>query len=137
MKPFDLITTIEAALLQGATRKVVEEELQRTATAAEAPMPDAATIDAAYASIVEHWIADSERSPDESFAYHVRLRKHLYQRSYHLNDFKTCLAIAESMAKLVAKHEERLRKEKEAKSFANQFAIPAPAPLKSIRGGKK
>jgi hypothetical protein len=136
-KTFDLSTIIEAALLQGATRRVVEEEVQRSATAAGAEMPDSAAIDAIYASIVENWITDAECDPDESFAYAVRLRKHLYQRSYHLNDFKTCLAIAESLAKLIAKHDEQARKVKEAKSFAKQFDITKTAPLKSIKGGKK
>jgi len=133
---FNLPSLIEAALLQGATRNVVEEQIHRAATAAGATMPDRGAIDACYAEIVDRWIADAEREPDEIYAYHVRLRKRLYQRSYNLNDFKTCLSIAESLAKLEATHAEQVRKAKEAKSFANQFTAPTTPALKSIRGGK-
>lgn len=134
---FSLVALVEAALLQGATRPVVEEEIRRNATASQIEMPDIATIDATYAKIVERWITDAEREPEEIYAYHIRLRKHLYQRSYNLNDFKTCLAIAESLAKLQKTHEERVRKAEEAKSFANQFSTPSNSSLKSIKGGRK
>jgi len=137
-KSFDLLATVEAALLQGAVRSVVEEQIQRSATAAGAELPDRTEIDACYAEILNRWIADADRDPAELYAYSVRLRKHLFQRSYNLNDFKTCLAIAESLTKLDAKHAEQVRKAEEAKSFADQFKNGATAPvLKSIRGGKK
>lgn len=136
-KEYDLTTIIEAALLQAATRAVVEDQVRRAATAAGVDVPDPGAIDAEYAAIVERWVADSDRAPEELHAYHVRLRKHLYQRSYTLNDFKTCLQIAESITKLEKAHAEQVRKAQEAKSFANQFANPNTPALKSIPGGKK
>jgi hypothetical protein len=100
---------IEAALLQGATRTVVETELARRAVATGIAIPDPKDIDAAYAQILDRWITEANQDEENTFAYHVRMRKHLYQKSFSLNDFKTCLAIAADLTKI----EERYRERKE------------------------
>jgi len=73
-------------------------------------MPAAQDIDRAYAEILESWIQDAEQNRDDIYAFHVRLRKHLYQKSYALNDFKTCLAIAGDLEKLQSAYAERRAK---------------------------
>jgi hypothetical protein len=106
----DISQLIEAALLQGATRAVVEAELIRRAAANATNPPQPAEIDAAYAVILDRWIADAAQDEEKTFAYHVRMRKHLYQKSFSLNDFKTCLAIAADLAKLEEQHRDRQEK---------------------------
>jgi hypothetical protein len=100
----ELEEIIESALLKGATRAVIELELSRRATTSGVQGPSAEEINAAYAHIVERWVADGGQDEEKSFAYHVRLRKHLYQKSFALNDFKTCLAIAADLAALEERH---------------------------------
>jgi hypothetical protein len=109
IKP-ELKTMIEAALLKGATRAFIEAELFKHAEATQTPAPLPAEIDAAYALILNDWIDDANPDEEKAFAYHVRIRKHLYQKSFHLNDFKSCLAIADNLAKLEDRHRERQAK---------------------------
>jgi hypothetical protein len=106
----DLATMIEAAILRGATRAVIEAELLKQSTETKTPAPTAEEINAAYAIIVNGWIEDANQTEENAYAYHVRIRKHLYQKSFHLNDFKSCLAIADNLAKLEDKHRERQAK---------------------------
>jgi hypothetical protein len=106
----ELEEIIESALLKGATRGLIDLELNRRAITNGQPAPSAAEINEAYAHIVERWVTDAGQDEDKSFAYHVRLRKHLYQKSFGLNDFKTCLAIAADLAGIEERH--RLHHEK-------------------------
>jgi hypothetical protein len=99
-----LCEMIESALLKGATRAVIEIELARQAQANGQPCPTAEEINAAYAEIVEHWITDANQDEEKIYAYHVRIRKHLYQKSFALNDFKTCLAVASDLAAIEDRH---------------------------------
>jgi hypothetical protein len=103
----EIAMIIEAALLQGATRAVVEAEIARRAIATGMTAPEPKDIDAAYAKILDRWVAEANQDEEIAFAYHVRMRKHLYLKSFSLNDFKTCLAIASDLAKLEDQHRER------------------------------
>lgn len=114
----ELAQVIEAALLKGATRTVVEAELIRRAAANATTPPTPTEIDAAYAEIVDRWVADADEDPEKTFAYHKRMRKHLYQKSFSLNDFKTCLAIAADLAKLEELHRERQERTADKKKIA-------------------
>ncbi len=107
---------IESALLKGATRAIIEMELARQFQASGLAAPTADEINAAYAQMVERWVTDAGVDEEKAFAYHVRMRKHLYQKSFSLNDFKTCLAIAADLAGLEERHRLRQAKiEKERK----------------------
>jgi hypothetical protein len=116
METANLSILIEAALLRGATRAIVDAELQKVSAESGTPMPTREEVDAAYASCVERWIVDAEQDPGGIYAYHVRLRKHLYQKSYVLNDFKTCLAIAADLAKLQNQYAAKIQERKPARS---------------------
>lgn len=110
-----LTDMIEGALLKGATRAVINLELARAAQTNGMPPPSQEEINAAYATIVERWVEDGNQPEEKSYAYHVRLRKHLYQKSFALNDFKTCLAVAADLAAVEDRHRLYLAKEEKAK----------------------
>lgn len=111
----ELAEIIESALLKGATRAVINLELARQAQANGTTPPSQEEINAAYATIVERWIEDANQSEEKSYAYHVRLRKSLYQKSFALNDFKTCLAVAADLAGVEERHRVHLAKEEKAR----------------------
>lgn len=95
---------VEAAILAGGTRDIVEQRVAELCERDGVPRPDPTAIDACYVQIVDKWLTDAADDDEQVHAYHVRLRKHLYQRAYQLNDFKTCLAIATDLAKLQAQY---------------------------------
>jgi hypothetical protein len=110
-----LTDIIESALLKGATRPVINLELARAAKANGLPGPTDDEINAAYAEILDRWVEDGNQPEEKSYAYHVRMRKHLYQKSFALNDFKTCLAVAADLAAVEERHRLHLAKEEKAK----------------------
>jgi hypothetical protein len=114
-EPPELTEIIESALLKGATRAVISLELARQAHANGTKPPSNEEINAAYAAILDRWVEDGNQDEDESYAYHVRMRKHLYQKSFALNDFKTCLAIAADLADVEERHRAYLAKAEKAK----------------------
>jgi hypothetical protein len=116
-----LCEMIESALLKGATRAVIEIELERQAKTNGQPIPTKAEINEAYAEIVEHWISDANQDEEKIYAYHVRIRKHLYQKSFALNDFKTCLAIASDLAAIEDRHKTHLAKSERARLQAKMM----------------
>jgi hypothetical protein len=114
----DLADIIESALLKGATRAVINLELARAAQANGMQPPTVEEINAAYAAIIDRWVGDGNQPEEKSYAYHVRLRKHLYQKSFALNDFKTCLAVVADLAAVEERHRLYLNKEEKAKRLA-------------------
>lgn len=100
-----LWAVVEAAILAGGVRPVVDRRVAEHYSAIGQPAPGASDIDAAYAQIVDRWLTDAASDDETVHAYHVRLRQHLYQRAYQLNDFKTCLAVANDLAKLQSQYQ--------------------------------
>lgn len=110
-----LIDLVEAGLLRGTTRAVLDRNIKETFEKAGKRAPSAAKINEAYAQAVDRWIADAETDEQAIYAYHVRVRKHLYQRSYTINDFKTCMAIMNDLAKLQNQYSKEKGGDKSAK----------------------
>jgi hypothetical protein len=99
-----LIEIVEQALLQGAHRDQLDRAVAQYAEKNALPPFDAAAINAAYADCLNRWIIAADESEAQITAYHVRIRKHLYQKSHVLNDFKTCLAIQKDLADIQGKY---------------------------------
>src|SRR5579885_2750958 len=95
-----LIYSIEGMLLQGMTRDMVEFTLYGEAIKAGVEPPSPQAITDAYAAIAERWVNDASSDPKEINGFHIRAWKHLYAKSYKLNDFKTCLQILADLAKI-------------------------------------
>ncbi len=107
-----LAKLIETLLLKGCTRHLVEEAIVQEWK--EGPSPSKEQIDAGYAECVEAWIDNATKeSPDAIRAYHIRLRKYLYQKSMQINDFKSCLAILGDLAKLQHQYAHQVNRKKE------------------------
>ena len=123
---------VESAILAGGTRPIVEHRVAEQCAAASEPPPSPADIDRAYVKIVDRWISDAAADDEQVHAYHVRLRQHLYQRAYQLNDFKTCLAIAGDLAKLQSQYNRQraVRRHNEASAATRQQKLAL------ITGGK-
>ena len=110
--------------MQGATRAVIEAELRKQSKETGTAMPARAAIDRAYALCLDRWITDAEQESAAIYAYHVRLRKHLYQKAYVLNDFKTCQHIAADLAKLQNQYAELVKKQKQLRPTQFKGAKP-------------
>ena len=91
---------IEAALLMGATRDLVDQRITDFCTQNENIRPSEDEINKIYSDVLAKWVTDAEQSDKNVNAYHIRVRKHLYQRAYQLNDFKACLAIMTDLGKI-------------------------------------
>jgi hypothetical protein len=63
-------------------------------------VPTSREIDAAYAALVDDWIADADQAAADIHAYHIALRKHLLHRAQTINDYPTAARIAQDLAKL-------------------------------------
>lgn len=122
----DIIAAVEASLLEGQSRADIVE-------AARDDGVDIGAVDRAIAIIADRWIQDAAQTRDQSFAYHVRTLKHLYEKSYRLCDYKTCLQIMKQLAKVQAIEKKVTPPAKQPKEVPNDVA----AALKVLKGGKQ
>jgi len=122
-----LTNLVEQALIEGATRTIVELSIDEYCEREKQPRPTAQQIDAAYAACIERWQADA-LADAALYAWHVRVRKHLYQAAIASDDYKGAHAIAKDLAEL----QQQYKRERATEQRRSDRA----AILRSIRGGK-
>ena len=124
-----LAQTIEALLLKGCTRHLVDAAIQAEAKESK---PSKDEIDGAYAECVDAWVKNAGEAKERIHAFHIRARRYLYQKSHSLNDFKTCLAILKDLAEL----EKAYEYQKKAIQKTEEEDSEVDSLLKVIHGGK-
>lgn len=125
--PTDLIYEVEKLLLMGKPLDLIVDGLAAgdpNAKPEPRPPVPADLVREAHAEVLRRWMEDAQ-TDDPRFARQLRTLRHLYDRSYKLNDFKTCVSISLEIDKLQAKN----RAAQEAKAAkASGLPLPQPTP---------
>lgn len=114
-----LTAMVHDALMRGMLRPQVEAAVAEQCERHNLTQPASEALDAAYAQCVDLWMDEANRPDAAIYAWHIAARRDVYQKSYLLNDYKTCAGVLKDLAQLEQQYKrERKRSAEDEKTTA-------------------